>query len=70
MDNDSLKVTMVIPSYWSRDSSIGWKEDDSVYDHPTPLNTDGTLTRTITSIDVLKDKEFRLVIIAAATGGK
>jgi len=67
MDNDSLKVTMVIPSYWSRDSSIGWKEGDSVYDHPTPLDTDGTLARTINSIDVLKDKEFRLVIIAAAT---
>jgi len=67
MDNASLKVTMVIPSYWSRDSSIGLKEGESVYDHPTPLDTDGTLARTIKSIDVLKDKDFRLVIIAAAT---
>jgi hypothetical protein len=67
MDNDSLKVTMVIPSYWSRDSSIGWKEGDSVYDHPAPLDMDGTLARTLESIDVLKDKDFQLVVIAVAT---
>ena len=67
MDNDSLKVTMVIPSYWSRDSSIGWKRGDAVYDHPTPLDMDGTLAKTIESIDVLNDKDFRLVVIAVAT---
>ena len=67
MDNDSLKVTMVIPSYWSRENSIGWKMGDSVYDHPTPLDMDGTLAKTIESIDVLNDKDFRLVVIAVAT---
>ena len=67
MDNSSLKITMVIPSYWSRDSSVGWKEGDAFYDHPTPLDGEGTLARAIESIDVLKDKDFQLVVIAVAT---
>lgn len=62
-----MKFTMVIPSYWSRESKIGWKKGDAVYDHPTPLDGEGTLLRAIQSIDILKDKDFQLVIIAIAT---
>jgi len=58
---------MVIPSYWARQSEIGWKEGDAIYDHPTPLDSKGTLLRTIESIKILKDKDFQLVIIVAAT---
>lgn len=58
---------MVIPSYWTRESSIGWKEGDLVYDHPTPLDMEGTLHRAIESIGILNDKDFQLVIIAAPT---
>jgi len=58
---------MVIPSYWARGSKIGWKEGDAVYDHPTPLDSEGTLRRAIESIGILNDKDFRLVILAAAT---
>jgi hypothetical protein len=36
---------MVIPSYWARESEIGWKEGDTIYDHPTPLDNEGTLLR-------------------------
>jgi len=67
MDNDPLKFTMVIPTYWSRASSIGWMEGDDVYDHPTPLDMDGTLARTIKSIDILKDTDFHLIVIAVST---
>ena len=63
----SLKVTMVIPSYWARESKVGWKEGDTIYDHPTPLDGEGTLLRAINSIKVLNDKDFQLVIIAAPT---
>jgi len=52
---------MVIPSYWS-----GEKKGDVIYDHPTPLDSEGTLHRTIQSIDVLTDKDFKLVILAVA----
>jgi glycosyltransferase involved in cell wall biosynthesis len=58
---------MVIPSYWARESEIGWKEGDTIYDHPTPLDNEGTLLRAIQSIEKLGDKDFQLVIIAAAT---
>jgi hypothetical protein len=62
-----MKTTMVIPSYWAREKSIGWKKGDDIYDHPTPMDSEGTLLRAIQSIKRLKDKDFQLVIIAVAT---
>ncbi|MGB2762623.1 MAG: hypothetical protein WBC21_03780 [Minisyncoccales bacterium] len=62
-----MKVTMVIPSYWAREKDVGWKQGDAIYDHPTPLDSEGTLLRAIQSIEKLKDKDFQLVIIAVAT---
>ena len=62
-----MRVTMVIPSYWARESNIGWKEGDAIYDHPTPLDKQGTLLRAIQSMDILEDKDFQLVILAVAT---
>jgi len=60
------KVVMVIPTYWSREHSV-WKEGDAIYDHPTPLDSNGTLLRTLKSIRILDDKNFQLMIVAAAT---
>lgn len=62
-----MKVTMAIPSYWARESKVGWKEGDAIYDHPTPLDNEGTLLRAIKSMDVLRHKDFQLVIIAVPT---
>ncbi|MHA2066955.1 MAG: hypothetical protein ACXABY_21525, partial [Candidatus Thorarchaeota archaeon] len=62
-----MQATMVIPSYWARESRIGWREGDAIYDHPIPLDKEGTLLRAIESIKILKDKDFQLVIIAVAT---
>ena len=62
-----MTVTIVIPSYWARESSVGWQEGDAVYDHPTPLDGEGTLLRAIQSTRILEDTDFHLVIIAAAT---
>ncbi|MCD4768230.1 MAG: hypothetical protein K8R34_17230 [Methanosarcinales archaeon] len=64
-----MKVCMVIPSYWARESKDGWIAGDAVYDHPTPLDEDGTLLRALQSLDVLEDKDFQVVVIAAATAG-
>lgn len=58
---------MAIPSYWARESQVGWKEGDAVYDHPTPLDSEGTLLRAVQSINIIKDKDFQLVIIAVPT---
>jgi hypothetical protein len=62
-----VKVTMAIPSYWARESWVGWKEGDAIYDHPTPLDKEGTLLRATESINILKDKDFQPVIIAVST---
>ncbi len=64
-----MKVCIVIPSYWARESKDGWRAGDAVYDHPTPLDEDGTLLRALQSLDVLEDKDFQVVVIAAATAG-
>ena len=61
-----LKATMVIPSYWAREENMGPKDSDVVYDHPIPLNQEGTLKRAIESINILKERDFNLVILAIA----
>ncbi len=58
---------MTIPSYWARRSEVGWKEGDAIYDHPAPLDQEGTLARAVESLSVLRDKDFQLVIIAVPT---
>ncbi len=62
-----MKITMVIPTYWTRESKVGWREGDDVYDHPAPLDQEGTILRAIQSTAILKDQDFQLVILAVAT---
>ncbi len=62
-----MKAVMVIPTYWGRKKEVGWQEGDAIYDHPTPLDEEGTLLRCLQSTDMLKDKDFSLVIIGVST---
>ena len=62
-----MKTTVVIPSYWARDSASGHRQGDAVYDHPTSLDGEDTLQRAIESVGILDDKDFQLVILVAAT---
>lgn len=62
-----MNAIMVIPTYWSRDSATGWQPGDAIYDHPIPLDQEGTLLRTLDSLNVLDDTDFQLVILACAT---
>lgn len=62
-----MKATIVIPSYWGRPSAEGHREGDSVYDHPTPLDREGTLGRALESISILDNRNFNVVVLAAAT---
>ena len=62
-----MRVTMVIPTYWSRSKEIGWKEGDAIYDHPTPIDEDGTLQRTLESMKILDNKNFKLVLLLCPT---
>lgn len=57
-----MKISVVIPTYWGRKESVGWKEGDFVYDHPTPIDKEGTLLRTLESMEILTNKDFDLII--------
>jgi len=63
----NMKTVMVIPTYWSRDKAVGWQPGDIVYDHPTPIDQEGTLRKALESIQVLEDKDFSLVVMACST---
>jgi CRP-like cAMP-binding protein len=62
-----MKTVMVIPTYWSREKAVGWQPGDIVYDHPTPIDQKGTLSKTLESMKVLEDKDFSLVVLACST---
>ena len=64
-----MKSIMVIPTYWSRESAVGWQPGDAIYDHPTPLDQEGTLVKTLESLRILENSDFSLVILACATAG-
>ena len=58
-----MRKTMVIPTYWSRRSGEPWQEGDAIYDHPTPVDQEGTLERTLVSMKRFREKDFKLVIL-------
>jgi hypothetical protein len=62
-----MKTTIVIPTYWGRPDGDPFNPADVVYDHPTPLNQEGTLARALSSFAVLNRADFDLVVIAAPT---
>ncbi len=62
-----MKTIMVIPTYWSRPAAVGWQPGDAVYDHPTPVDQEGTLARTLQSLHALEAKDFSLVVLACST---
>lgn len=61
-----MRTTVVIPTYWSRVDNA-WEVGDAVYDHPTPLNGDDTLGRTLESMKILNNKNFKLIIPICTT---
>ncbi|MCL2226146.1 MAG: cyclic nucleotide-binding domain-containing protein [Oscillospiraceae bacterium] len=62
-----MRKVVLIPTYWARKKADGWKEGDAVYDHPTPLDDDGTLARTLESMKILSAKDFKLVLLICPT---
>jgi len=61
-----MRKVVLIPTYWSR-ANREWKEGDAVYDHPTPIDEDGTLARTLESMKILTEKDFKLVLLICPT---
>jgi hypothetical protein len=62
-----MRKVVLIPTYWSRKKADGWKEGDAVYDHPTPLDGEETLGRTLESMKQLTAKDFKLCLLICPT---
>jgi CRP-like cAMP-binding protein len=62
-----MKTFIVVPTYWSRETGVGWQEGDAIYDHPTPLDQDGTLAKTLESLRILEDSDYTLAVLACAS---
>jgi|TARA_B100001964_G_scaffold245721_1_gene335154 hypothetical protein len=59
-----MKVPIItIPTYWTRKDAKK-KVGDAYFDHPTPLNGNQTLTRTLDSLKNVQGK-FKVVIVVA-----
>ncbi len=62
-----MKTVILIPTYWTREKDKGVKWSDVPHDHPTPIDEVGTLERAVLSLGVLEDRDFTLIVTAAAS---
>lgn len=62
-----MKAVVVIPTYWGRPTGSPLNPADVVYDHPTPIDQEGTLARALESFAVLERRDFEVVVVAGAT---
>ena len=60
------RIAIVVPTYWTRPGGLA-KPGDAVYDHPTPVDEDGTLGRLLDSLANLDTSRFYVVVIVAVT---
>ncbi len=60
-------MTLVIPTYWGPPEGSSPVKEEIVFDHPTPLNKEGTLGRLLASLESMDSREFKMVIVAVAT---
>ncbi len=62
-----MNIAVVIPTYWSRKKDDPWIEGDAVYDHPTPIDGEDTLLRTLKSMKTLTNQSFKLIVPVCPT---
>lgn len=58
--------TIVVPSYWGQAEGIGQGAGEIIFDHPAPLDEQGTLGRLLESLDIFGKVEAKVVIISVA----
>jgi hypothetical protein len=59
-----MRFCLAVPTYWTHPGGRG--EEEVIYDHPTPLDADGTLVRFLDSTQKLTDANSQVVVVAAA----
>jgi hypothetical protein len=57
---------VVVPTYWTR-AGGALESGDAMYDHPTPVDDEGTLGRLLESLTLLDVRQFYVVIVVAVT---
>jgi glycosyltransferase involved in cell wall biosynthesis len=62
-----MKLSIIVPTYWGRNSSQGWQDGDLVFDHATPLDGEETLGRFLDSLNVLNSTEYELGLVVVPT---
>lgn len=66
---DFFKTLITVPTYWTYEERKKGHEN-IIYDHPTPLNQDGTLSRLLESLKKIKEPKFSVLIITATADPK
>jgi len=59
-------ATIVIPSYWGPADGLSGGEEEIIFDHPTPLNEEGTLGWLLDSLELVNTQEFKVVVVVVA----
>ena len=62
-----MRKTMIIPTYWCRRTGELWREGDAVFDQPTRVYQEGPLERSLLSMKLFHEKDFKLVILICPT---
>jgi len=62
-------VTVIVPTYWSWPTGEPGHPEDAVYDHPTPLDQEGTLGRLLRCLTAWEG-EFNVLVITVAVNSE
>lgn len=57
---------VVVPTYWTR-AGGAVKTGDAIYDHPTPVDSEGTLDALLKSLSPLKHDFYLLILVAVSS---
>jgi len=60
------EIIIAIPTYWTWEDRE-FHPGDVIYDHPTPLNQEGTLARLLESLKGIEGPKFNVLVITAVT---
>ena len=60
------KLTIVVPTYWTYPSDEKNKEEEYIFDHPTPLDRKGTLGRLLFSLNNIDYDNFEVLVLSSA----
>lgn len=64
---NSFKTLITVPTYWISEDCKKPDFKNAIYDHPIPLNQDGTLSRLLESLKVIEKVKFGVLVLNTAT---